>query len=209
MTQYLSRTGIVFVMSGPSGAGKSTICSSILKEDDNLKFSVSCTTRSPRRGERDGEDYYFITEDMFRHRVDSGDFLEYAIVHGDHYGTLRPEIERSVDSENDILMDIDVQGVAQIKNNKENRELLRSLRFILIAPPSHEELERRLRSRGTESEEKISRRLEAARNELSHWRNFDFIVINSNIKDSIKKVQSIIQAERLRASIVTTANPWS
>lgn len=203
----VTRTGIIFVASGPSGTGKSTICKEILKKNSNLYFSISCTTRSPRTGEENGRDYYFISDEEFQDRVGNGEFIEFAVVHGNHYGTLYSEVDRFVDSGEDVLLDIDVQGVTEVQRGMKADSSHRNSRFIFVGPPSIEELERRLRSRATESEDRIRKRLDVAYDELRSWRNYDFLVINSELQKAVADITAIIQSERHRCDIINN-NPW-
>ncbi len=207
----MNRTGIVFVVSGPSGAGKSTICNTVLKTEPNLRFSVSCTTRAARRGEIDGEDYHFTTPSGFQDHVDKGDFLEYAEVHGHMYGTLAAPISDDVDRGLDILLDIDVQGVSHIQKAIDLRasHLTNAICYTLILPPSREELERRLRSRGTEAEATIKRRLEAVEFELGQWRCYDYLVTNNHVDLAIEDLRRIILAERMKIARMPGATPWN
>ena len=208
MTKGLRRFGIVFVVSGPSGTGKSTICRKVLQDDSNLKFSVSCTTRPPREGENDGVDYYFISKNKFRDHIKQNAFIEHAEVHEELYGTLRSEVEDCIKIGRDILLDIDVQGVARIQGQEEEELWTQCVQYIFFAPPSLGELERRLRGRGTESETRILSRLNAGDLEMKNWKNYNYLLINFNISDSVKKLQSIIQAERLKTSRIINKEPW-
>ena len=208
MTKDLKRLGIIFVVSGPSGTGKSTICRKVLQEDSNLKFSVSCTTRPPREGENEGVDYYFICKDKFRDHINQNAFIEHAEVHGEYYGTLRSEVEDCIKVGRDILLDIDIQGVARIQEQKERELWNQCVQYIFFGPPSFEELERRLRGRGTESETRILSRLSTGALEMRNWRNYDYLILNVNISDSVRKLQSIVQAERLKTSRIIDEEPW-
>jgi guanylate kinase len=185
--------GIALVVSGPSGAGKSTVCNSLLKKHPELEFSVSCTTREPRSGEIDGKDYHFIDKSEFQRRIDKGEFLEYADVHGNFYGTLKSEIIGHVNAGKDVLLDIDVQGALQVKKISEAYLLLgKCLEFVFLGPPSFEELERRLRSRNTEKEETIRKRLANAKSELSHWKDYGYLIINNEVEQAVKDMENLI-----------------
>ena len=189
-----NRLGIVLVVSGPSGAGKSTICKKIINEN-NLHFSVSCTTRKPRRGEVNGVDYHFIAENQFRSKIDNNEFIEYANVHGNYYGTLREEVLKIVTAGDSVLLDIDVQGALRIKKTETQDSLLsKCVEYIFIAPPSYDELEKRLRGRDTETEEAIQKRLSNAKNELNHCLEYEFLVINDEIDKAIADMNSILVA---------------
>lgn len=186
------KKGVALVVSGPSGAGKSTICQALI-EDGGLGFSISCTTRKPRPGERDGVDYFFISRSEFERRLAAGDFLEHAEVHGNYYGTLTSEVMKRVDSGDDVLLDIDVQGALQMRERcAGNPALAKSAEFVFIGPPNFAELERRLRARGTETEELIERRLENARWEMEHWRDYDFLIINKDIDRTINDMRHLL-----------------
>ena len=208
MAKKLARLGIVLVVSGPSGAGKSTICNRVLRETSNLRFSVSCTTRAPRAGEKNGRDYHFISKDEFESHIQRGAFLEFAQVHGQYYGTLRSEVDQHIRAGQDVLLDIDIQGVAQIQKKKNDAIWARCAQYVFISPPSREELERRLRGRGTEEEAKIRSRLNTSLTEMTHWKNYDYLLVNVDIDDSIQKMKNIIQTQRLRTSLLTGSTPW-
>ena len=170
MSNQFSRRGILFVVSAPSGAGKTTLVEA-LRQTPNLFYSVSCTTRAPRTGEVDGEDYRFVADADFRARVAAGDFLEYAQVHGDYYGTLREPVLTNLNNGVDALIDIDTQGAATIRNCSD--PIIReALADVFIMPPNIDELRRRLRKRGTETEDQINRRLETALREMELWRDY-------------------------------------
>lgn len=187
------RLGIALIVSGPSGAGKSTVCDEVKKLEPELFFSVSCTTRSPRPGEENGREYYFISEDEFKVKVDKGLFIEYAEVHGNYYGTLRSEIIDRVSVGEDVLMDIDVQGAMQIKDYSERDDILsKSIELVFIGPPNFEELEHRLRSRATESEESIQVRLENAKAEMEKWQEYGFLIINKELDKAVADMKAFL-----------------
>lgn len=190
---------LIIVVSAPSGTGKSTICRRVIRDsesaelfDRELEFSVSTTTREPRRDEVDGVDYNFVNKSTFREIEDRGEFLESATVHGEKYGTSRSSVIEAIDSGKDVLLEIDVQGGKQVKKYWPSSVL------IFIAPPSLEELERRLRNRGTESETEIEKRLSVAREELESIDFYDYVVINDEIDHAVNKVKSIRTAEKCR-----------
>ena len=174
--------GLALIVSGPSGAGKSTVCNLLRKRRPDLKFSVSCTTRSPRPGEKDGKEYYFLSQEEFDAKIAENQFIEHATVHGNSYGTLRSEIlDRVIDGE-DVLLDIDVQGALLIREFIKNDQFLaKCVEFAFIGPPNFAELENRLRLRATETEEAIAVRLKNAKNELEKWDKYDFLIINKDI----------------------------
>ncbi|HMP89481.1 MAG TPA: guanylate kinase [Kiritimatiellia bacterium] len=193
---------LLVVISAPSGTGKTTLCDRLISEFNTMKYSVSCTTRSPRDGEIDGVDYHFITEDEFNRKVQDGAFLEFAKVHGRMYGTLKNMVMDTLNSGCDVLMDIDVQGAAQIRNylqQLENRDALkRAYLDVFIAPPSLDVLYARLKGRGKDSDEVIDRRMQQVEKEISHWRKFNYFIINDRLDATYDALRSIIIAERHR-----------
>jgi guanylate kinase len=186
----------MIVVSGPSGAGKSTVLARALAEMDRLRFSISHTTRRPRPGEKDGIDYHFSTRPKFLSMKDSGHFLEWAEVHGELYGTARSEYDRARGQGVDLLLDVDVQGAAQV------RAQFPDAVSIFIMPPSYKALERRLRGRGPEDEAQFRRRLDAAREELSLYRQYKFAIVNEHLEDSVEELKSVIRAARCRTDRV-------
>jgi len=184
------RRGILMVVSSPSGAGKTTLAH-LLAQNERLEFSVSYTTRAPRAGERDGVDYKFVTEDEFSSMVDRGEFAEWAKVHGARYGTGVHTVNRALDEGKDYLFDIDWQGGAQLRRQWPEESVL-----VFILPPSMAELERRLRRRATDSPEAISRRLAMATQELEHFAQYDYLVVNDNLETALKELSSIYVAAR-------------
>jgi len=199
MTSDLSkRLGIVIVVSGASGTGKSTICGQVRKDMPELGFSVSCTTRPPRQGEKDSVDYHYISKEEFKKRVDAGDFIEYAEVFSNYYGTLRSEVIDQVEAGKDVFLDIDIQGALQIQRATENDPVLKKCcEFIFVIPPSMVELEKRLRGRSSDSEEQISQRLEKAGHEISFCRKYDYLIVNDELNDAVNEIESLIRALRL------------
>jgi guanylate kinase len=193
-----SRLGIALVVSGPSGSGKSSICKRVLEGKDGLCFSVSCTTRAPRPGELDGRDYYFLSKEDFQAKLAAGEFIEHAEVHGNFYGTLKSEVIRRVSYGMDVILDIDVQGARQFRKLEAGDELLkRCAEYVFVAPPSHAELERRLRGRGTETEETVQRRLANSKRELEAWRDYGYIIVNEQLDASVQRMVSLIDSFRL------------
>jgi guanylate kinase len=180
------KRGRLFVISGPSGVGKGTLREAALDGMEDLTYSISCTTREPRNGERDGVEYRFITEGDFEDRVRRGMFLEHAHVHGAYYGTLKEDVERELNAGRDVLLEIDVQGALQV------REALPEAVLLFIAPPSLEELERRLRERGTEDEEKLRLRLSNAVRELAQREKYDHVIVNGNLGAASAELREII-----------------
>ena len=192
------RYGSAVVISGPSGVGKSTLVGNVRKILPDLGFSVSCTTRAPRAGEADGREYYFLTPEAFEEKVRRGEFLEYAGIFNRRYGTLKSEVLSRVERGEQVLLDIDVQGAKQIRAAAAaSPELARSVHFILIAPPSLESLESRLRGRGSESEDQLALRLGAARSELANYKLYDYVVVNDDLEQATADLAAVLRSFRL------------
>lgn len=192
-----NRRGIIFVVSAPSGTGKSTLCNN-LNQTPDFVYSVSCTTRAPRPGEEDGIDYRYLTEADFEKRLADGDFLEYARVHEKYYyGTLRSDVLEHLDAGTDVLLDIDVQGARQIRASAD--PVIRdAVVDVFIMPPTIDELERRLRKRGTENEAEIQTRLASARKEMPFWREYKYTLLSGSMEEDLTKFRAIMRAERYR-----------
>jgi guanylate kinase len=188
----LERRGLLYVLSSPSGAGKSTIARKLLEADSEIAPSVSATTRPIRPGETDGTHYHFVTDDEFDALVEKDAFLEWAHVFDQRYGTLRSEVDKTIEAGRDVLLDIDWQGTQQLK--QVDPDIVR----VFILPPSMEELERRLRGRRTDSDEVIAGRMERAAAEISHWAEYDYVLINDDAELCARRARSILEAERLR-----------
>ncbi len=188
-----ARTGMILILSGPSGSGKSTIYKAAIGGLGGIEFSVSCTTRRPRPGEIDGRDYYFISREKFDALVAEHAFAEHAEVHGNCYGTLKSELLDRVRRGIDVLLDIDVQGAAKLRALcRDSAEFCDACEFIFIMPPSFEELERRLRARGTETEESILRRLANAKGEMEHAHEYDHIIVNDDLPRAVREFTELI-----------------
>ncbi len=187
-----TRHGILFVLSAPSGAGKTTVARLLLERVDNLALSVSHTTRVPRESEKNGVNYHFISDDIFRKMADGGEFIEWAIVHGNRYGTSYKSISDFLEAGGDILLDIDVQGADTLRRKGVK------LCSILLKPPSMEELERRLKARGDEPEESVRVRLNNAKDELARAEEFDYVLVNDDLEKAVSEIEGIINAERLK-----------
>lgn len=194
----IKRLGIALIVSGPSGSGKSSISREVMKRHPEVAFSISCTTRSPRSGERNGVDYHFLSVEEFRKKIEAGEFIEYAQVHGNFYGTLKSEVEKRVTQGIDVILDIDVQGAAKVHELCRESEIFRdAAEFVFVAPPSHAELERRLRGRGTDAEEVILKRLENSKLEISHWREYSYLLINDEFEEAVWKFDALLAAFRM------------
>ncbi|WP_422006890.1 guanylate kinase [Pyruvatibacter mobilis] len=180
-------------MSSPSGAGKTTLSRGLLDSDDEIVMSVSATTRNPRPGEVDGKDYYFVSVEDFGLMVNRGEFLEHAKVFDNYYGTPRGPVEEALSNGKDVLFDIDWQGTQQLKENA--REDVVS---IFILPPSTQELERRLHTRAQDSAEIVAKRMAKAADEMSHWAEYDYIIVNQDLDKSRTQIRAILDAERLK-----------
>jgi len=187
------RRGLMLVLSSPSGAGKTTICRHLLPADDQINLSVSATTRPKRPNEIDGADYHFVDQETFDAMVAGDEFLEHANVFGHSYGTPRAAVEEALEAGDDVLFDIDWQGTQQL-TEKAAKDLVR----IFILPPSTEELERRLRSRAQDPEDVLQGRMAKAADEMSHWAEYDYIIVNHDVAESLVQVQAILAAERLK-----------
>ena len=193
-SKSFSRYGILFVISAPSGAGKSTLCAA-LRQTPDFVYSVSCTTRPARAGEIEGEDYAFVNEPEFLARVKAGEFLEYARVHEHYYGTLRKPLVENLKKGVDVIIDVDTQGAAAIRNAGD--EFIRStLADVFIMPPNLEELRRRLIKRGTETPQQIELRLSNAAREMELWRDYRYTIISQSTEEDLQKFRHITRAER-------------
>jgi len=192
----MTRRGLLIILSSPSGAGKSTLAKRLLQWDNDIRFSVSATTRAPRVGEEHGRDYYFHTRDEFQTMVAQGEMLEHAEVFGNLYGSPRGPVEGAINQGHDILFDVDWQGGQQIRNSALGQHVL----SIFILPPSIPELERRLVSRGQDSAEVIENRMAKSHNEISHWPEYNYVLVNQDIDETDTKLKTIITAERMRLS---------
>ena len=188
------RQGILFVISAPSGTGKTTLCENLRATPDFI-YSVSCTTRPPRAGEEHGVDYHFLTEEKFQSLIEQGEMLEYARVHNNYYGTLKATVKEALEQGTDVLLDIDVQGASTIR--KTDDAMVRdSLVDVFIMPPTIEELERRLRKRGTETEEQVELRLSTGREESKLWRLYKYTILSGSMEEDLQKFRAIMRAER-------------
>ena len=193
MDPEISRRGLMLVLSSPSGAGKTTISRALLKHDPNLTMSVSVTTRRKRPGEAEGQDYFFIDNTEFNLMVNRGELLEYAKVFGNYYGTPKGPVETALGAGRDVLFDIDWQGTQALKASARA-----DLVSVFILPPSTAELEKRLRTRAQDSAKVVAERMAKAADEMSHWAEYDYIIVNRDVNESVARVEAILAAERLR-----------
>ncbi len=184
--------GLLVIVSGPSGAGKGTICKELIKNNPQTKVSISATTRKPRTGERDGVNYFFITENKFRHMIYKNEFLEYATVYGNYYGTPKQYVMNNLQNGNDVLLEIDIVGALQIKKKFDDAV------FIFVLPPSLNELKNRIVNRGTESSSDIEKRYGAAISEIKQVIKYDYAIINDNVSRAVQDIEAIIRAEKCK-----------
>lgn len=190
----LQRKGQLFVVSGPSGAGKGTILKEVYKRRKDLYFSISATTRSPRVNETEGKSYYFLNEEEFKRRIDADDFLEWAEVYGNYYGTLKGPVVHQLERGLNVILEIDIQGALQIKDMYDDAI------FIFVLPPSLEVLRRRIVERGSESDETLNRRMQNALEEISYIEKYDYFIINGELERSVNTMDSILNAENAKVA---------
>ena len=209
MAQNGARKGLLLILSSPSGAGKSTLARMLMDWDPSIRFSVSATTRAPRPGETEGREYYFATRDDFQRQVDKGEMLEHAEVFGNRYGSPRAPVEAAMAAGRDTLFDIDWQGGQQIASSALGRDVV----SVFVLPPSIAELERRLRGRGQDSDAVIAGRMAKSRDEISHWAEYQYVLINDDLPHTFHRLKGILEAERERrdrqpalADFVTSLN---
>ena len=188
------RSGLLIILSSPSGAGKTTLSRRLLADDDAISFSISATTRKPRPGELDGREYFFKTPEEFQKMVDRGEMLEHAEVFGNFYGTPKAPVEQAISQGQDVIFDVDWQGGQQIRGSALGKFTV----SIFILPPSIGELEARLEKRGQDSAEVVAERMAKSRDEISHWAEYDYVLINENLDVCEEQLRDILSAERLR-----------
>lgn len=186
------KQGLLIVLSGPSGSGKNTVCDEVKKNNKNIWESISMTSRKPRKGEIDGKSYYFVTEEEFKKNIEDDNMLEYAKFAGNYYGTPKKNIQKHLDNGEDVILVIEIQGALQIK-----QKISHAL-FVFLLPPSMKELKRRLIDRNTESSSKVMERFERAYKEINELSKYNYVIVNDDVKDAAKKLESIILAERCR-----------
>ncbi|MGL5641698.1 MAG: guanylate kinase [Paraclostridium sp.] len=186
----MKRKGLLLVVSGPSGAGKGTICKEFLQNNEDVKLSISATTRNPREGEVDGVNYFFVTKEKFKYMIDNNELLEHAQIYDNFYGTPKAAILENLEKGNDVVLEIEMQGARQIK------DVYPEGVFIFILPPSLDELKNRIVGRGTETEEQINKRFGSALDEICQIEDYDYFIVNNDIKTSAKELEHIISAEK-------------
>ena len=194
---------LLVLISAPSGGGKTTLCQQLLAARPQMTRAVTCTTRPPREGEQDGADYYFLDAASFLKRVQAGNFLEHATVYGNSYGILKAEVLGKLRQGKDVLLNVDVQGAATIREKaQEDPELKRALVSVFLTPPSIEVLEARLRRRGTDSPAVVQKRLGVARQEIAQWKHFDYLLLSSSIAEDLRRMLALVEAEKMRTGRV-------
>jgi len=191
---------LLVLISAPSGGGKTTLCQQLLQARPDMTRAITCTTRAPRASETDGADYYFLTEDTFKRRVEADEFLEHATVYGRRYGTLKSEVLGKLRHGQDVLLNVDVQGAASIRQRaRQDPELRRALVSVFLTPPSIDILETRLRNRGTDAPEVVQKRLDTARQEIEQWTQFDYLLISGSITEDLRRMLAVVEAEKMRS----------
>ena len=193
MNDLNKKKGVMLVLSSPSGAGKSSICKSLMSLDKNLSLSVSTTTRKKRPNEKSGEDYIFVSIEEFENMLSNNYFLEYANVFDNYYGTVKSLVDNKINNGQDLIFDIDWQGAQQLRE-----KMRENVVSIFILPPSKKELERRLKSRGQDSDEVVKKRMDGASAEITHWAEYDYVIINEDLKKSVNAVLGVLKAERMK-----------
>ena len=193
MNDLNRKKGVMLVLSSPSGAGKSSICKSLMSLDKNLSLSVSTTTRKKRPNEKSGEDYIFVSTEEFKNMLSNNNFIEYANVFDNYYGTVKSLVDNKINNGQDLIFDIDWQGAQQLRE-----KMRENVVSIFILPPSKRELERRLKSRGQDSDEVVKKRMDGASAEITHWAEYDYVIVNEDLNKSVNAVLGILKAERMK-----------
>jgi guanylate kinase len=192
---------LLILISAPSGGGKTTLCEKLLKACPQMTRAVTCTTREPRAGEREGVDYYFLGAENFLKRLQAGNFLEHATVHGNSYGILRAELNGKLREGRDVLLNVDVQGAATIREQAEDEpELKRALVSVFLTPASIEILDERLKKRGADSAAVIQKRLAVAKQEVAQWKNFDYLLVSTTKQEDLRRMLAIVESEKMRVA---------
>lgn len=188
----MENKGVLIIISGPSGAGKGTICKALLEKHNDLFLSVSATTREPRKGEVNGVNYYFLTKEEFKSKIEEGDFLEWAEVYGNYYGTPKSKVQEMIDSGKNVILEIDIQGALKVKENSEEGV------FIFILPPSMEELKHRIINRGSETPESLLERFNSAYKEINYISKYNYGIVNDTVESAVNKIENILVSEQCR-----------
>ncbi|MST94263.1 MAG: guanylate kinase [Pedosphaera sp.] len=194
-----STNPLLIIISAPSGGGKTTLCEQLLTNHPKVTRAITCTTRAPRAGEKDGVDYYFLDASDFLKRVQAGNFLEHATVYGNSYGTLKSEVLGKLRQGKDVLLNIDVQGAASIRTHVEaDPELKPALVTVFLTPPSLRVLEERLKKRGQDAPPAIQKRMSVARQEIAQWKHFDYLIISTSVVEDLRRMRAVLDAEKMR-----------
>ena len=194
----MENRGKLIILSGPSGVGKGTVIEALMEDYQDIAYSISATTRKPRAGEEDGVDYFFLSEAKFKEMVAENEFIEWAQVHGNYYGTPKSYVEETLNAGQDVILEIDIQGAVQVKEKCEQGACAEGI-FIFLAPPSLAELENRIRERDADSEAEMELRMDNATEEIKMAEEYDYVVVNDQVEQAVEKIKAIIIAERCKA----------
>ncbi|XSG82396.1 MAG: guanylate kinase [Methyloligella sp. ZOD6] len=198
MSEEIARRGMMLVLSSPSGAGKTTLARQLLEDEEGIEMSISCTTRPSRPGEQDGRDYFFVDHDRFIEMQSEDAFLEWAVVFDNRYGTPRKPVEDALSQGKDVLFDVDWQGAQELRKNA-NSDVV----SVFVLPPSAQALEERLKQRAQDHEDVVRKRMQGASNEIQHWDDYDYVIVNSDVARSLAFLKAILSAERVRRDRLT------